>query len=55
MLMLLAMFEFDRWFHFVKNKGLSKKQKVGFPLKPDDIIMMSLNVHEWKGKPRSIV
>ena len=25
MLMLLAKFEFDRWFHFVKNKELSKK------------------------------
>ena len=25
MLMLLAMFEFDRWFHIFKNKELSKK------------------------------
>ena len=24
-------------------------------LKPDDVIVMSKNVHEWKGKPRSIV
>ena len=39
---------------FFKNKELSKK-KIEFPLKPDDIIMMSSNVHEWKGKPRSIV
>ena len=47
MLMLLAKFEFDGWFHFLKNKELSKK--IGFPLKSDDIIMMSSNVHEWKG------
>ena len=53
MLMLLAKFEFDRWFHFFKNKDLSKK--IGFSLKPDDVIVMSSNVHEWKGKPRSIV
>ena len=55
MLMLLAKFECDGWFHFVKNKELSKKKKKGFPLKPDDVIVMSSNVHEWKGKPRSIV
>ena len=53
MLMLLAKFEFDRWFNFFKNKELSKK--IGFPLKPDDVIVMSSNVHEWKDKPRSIV
>ena len=53
MLMLLAKFECDGWFHFFKNKELSKKK--GFPLKPDDVIVMSSNVHEWKGKPRSIV
>ena len=61
--MLLAKFECDGWFHFLKNKQLSKKKKkkkkekkmIGFPLKPDDVIVMSLNVHEWKGKPRSIV
>ena len=54
--MLLAKFEFDRWFHFFKNKELSKKKKKkGFPLNPDDVIIMSSNVHEWKGKPRSIV
>ena len=52
--MLLAKFEFDRWFHFFKNKELSKKKK-GFPLKPDDVIPMSSNVHEWKRKLRSIV
>ena len=52
MLMLLAKFEFDRWFHFQKQ-GIIKT--VGFPLKPDDVIVMSSNVHEWKGKPRSIV
>ena len=27
----------------------------GFLLKPDDLIVMSSNVHEWKGKLRSIV
>ena len=53
MLMLLAKFELDGWAHFFKNNELSKK--IGFPLKPDDVIVMSLNVHEWKGKPRSIV
>ena len=54
--MLLAKFECDGWFHFFKNKELSKKKKkIGFPLKPDDVIVMSSNVHEWKGKPRSIV
>ena len=47
-----AEFEFDGWFHFFKNKEL---KKIGFPLKPDDVIVMSSNVHEWKGKPRSIM
>ena len=56
MLMLLAKFEFDGWFHFFKNKELYQKKKIiGFPLKPDDVIVLSSNVHEWKGKPRSIV
>ena len=58
MLMLLAKFEFDKWFHLKTNKKTKKKrnyQKIGFPLKPDDVIVMSSNVHEWKGKPRSIV
>ena len=49
MLMLLAEFECDGWFHLLIIK------KIGFPLKPDDVIVMSSNVHEWKGKPRSIV
>ena len=54
--MLLAKFEFDKWIHFFqKNKELSKKKKKGFPLKPDDVIVTSSNVHEWKGKPRSII
>ena len=44
MLMLLAKFEFDRWFHFSINKELPKK--IGFPLKPDDVIVMSSNVCE---------
>ena len=51
--MLLAKFEFDGWFHFFQKQGIIKK--IGFPLKPDDVIVMSSNVHEWKGKPRSIV
>ena len=46
-------FEFDTWFHFFKKTR--KYQKIGFPPKPDDVIVMSSNVHEWKGKPRSIV
>ena len=61
--MLLAKFEFYGWFHFFKNKEFSKKKrekkkerkKKGFPLKPDDVNVMSSNVREWKGKPRSIV
>ena len=28
-------------------------QKIEFPLKPDDLMLS--DVHEWKGKPRSIV
>ena len=52
-LMLLAKFEFDMWFHFFKKTR--KYQKIEFPLKPDGVIVMSSNVHEWKGKPRSIV
>ena len=53
MLMLLAKFPFD-----TGGSILSKTRnyhKIGFPLKPDDVIVMSSNVHEWKGKPRSIV
>ena len=46
--MLLAKFEFDTWFHFFKKTR--KYQKIGFLLKPDDVIVMSSNVHEWKGK-----
>ena len=38
---------------FFQKQGIIKK--IGFPLKPDDVIVMSSNVHEWKGKPRSIV
>ena len=52
MLMLLAKFEIDWWFNFSTNKKLSKN---GIPKKPDDVIMMSSNVHEWKSKPRPIV
>ena len=37
---------------FSKTKN---HQKIGIPLTPDDVIVMSSNVHEWKGKPRSIV
>ena len=46
MLMLLAEFEFDGWFHFFKNKELSKK--IGLPLKPNDVIVMSSNVTQHK-------
>ena len=53
--MLLAKFELDRWFYFFKNKKLSKKKKKDSPKKPDDFIVMSSYVHEWKGKSRSIV
>ena len=42
---------------FFQKQGIikKKKEKIGFPLKPDDVIVMPLNVHEWKGKPRSAV
>ena len=53
MLIMLAKFEFDTWFHFFQKQGIIKKTV--FSLKPDDVIVMSSNVHEWKGKPRSIV
>ena len=33
---------------FVQKQGIIKK--IGFPLKSDDVIVMSSNVHEWKGK-----
>ena len=29
-------------------------KKIGFSLKPDDVIVMSSNVHEWKGKPNPL-
>ena len=52
--MLRAKFEFDSLGGSIFSKqGIIKK--IGFPVKPDDVIVMSLNVHEWKGKPRSIV
>ena len=50
--MLLAKFEFMGGSIFQKQ-GIIKK--IGFLLKLDDVIVMSSNVHEWKGKPRSIV
>ena len=55
--MLLTKFECDGWFHFFQKQGIikKKKKKKGFPLKPDDVIVMPSNVHERKGKPRSIV
>ena len=34
--MLLAKFEFDTWFHFFLKTR--KYQKIGLPLKPDDVI-----------------
>ena len=51
--MLLANLNVMDGFIFSENKELFKK--IGFPLKPDDVIVMSSNVHEWKAKPRSIV
>ena len=45
MFMQLAKFEFDTWFHFFKKTR--NYQKIGFPLKPDDVIVMSSNVHEF--------
>ena len=48
MLMLLAKFELMGGSIFFKNK------EIGFPLKPDDVIVMSSKVHEWKGKRRYI-
>ena len=53
MLILLAKFEFDDWSHFFSKQGIIKK--IEFPLKPDDVIMMSSNVYEWKGNPRTSV
>ena len=37
---------------FFQKQGIIKK--IGFPLKPDDVIVMSSNVHEWKGKQGSL-
>ena len=37
------------------NKQTTNYQKIGYPLKPNDVIVMPSNVHEWKGKPRFIV
>ena len=36
---------------FFQKQGIIKKNE--FPLKHDDVIVMSSNVHEWKGKLRS--
>ena len=58
MLRLLVKFKFDMVVPFFQKQGIikkKKKKKKRFPLKPDDMIVMSSNVHEWKGKPRSIV
>ena len=51
--MLLAKFEFEWVVQFFQKQEII--QKTGFPLKPDDVIVMSSNVREWKGEPRSIV
>ena len=51
--MLLSKFKFDRWFHFFQKQGIIKN--IGLSLKPVDVIVMSSHVHEWKGKPMSIV
>ena len=53
MLMLLAEFEFDRLIYFFQKQGIIQKKMDSS--KPHDVIVMSSNVHEWKGKPRSIV
>ena len=52
MLMLLTTLNVMDGSIFSKTRNY---QKIGFPLKPDDVIVMSSNVHEWKGKPRFIV
>ena len=39
--MLLVKIEYDGWFNFFKNKELSKR--IGFPLKPDDVIVISFS------------
>ena len=45
--MLLAKFEFDTWFHFFKKKKKKKElSKNRISPKPDDVIVMSSNVHE---------
>ena len=41
---------FSKTRYYQKKK--KKKKKKGFPLKPDDVILMSSNVHEWKGKTK---
>ena len=42
---------------FFQKQGIikKKKKKKKNPLKPDVVIVMSSNVHECKGKPKSIV
>ena len=55
--MLLAKFEYDGLNYvvqFFQKQGIIKKN-IGFPLKLDDVIVMSSNVHEWEGKAKSIV
>ena len=42
--MLLAKFEFDGWLPFLQKQEIIKI--IGFPLKHDDVIVMSSNVHE---------
>ena len=37
---------------FFHKQGIIRK--IWFPLKPDDVIVMSSNVYEWKGKLRFI-
>ena len=49
MLVLLSTFEFDGWVHFFLVKKQGSIKKIGFPLKPNDVIVISSNMHEWKG------
>ena len=49
---ILLLFQF-KVVPFFQKQGIIKYTE--FFLKPDDFIMMSSNVHEWKSKPRSIV
>ena len=40
---------------FFQKQGIITKKKKKVSPKTDDVIVMSSNVHEWKGKPWSIL